>query len=112
MSKTRAVTIYPITCSKGHTFYPKVLPDGTVSSPDKCMIRSCRVYLDSNRVKKGLEKRKLNLRIKKQPVVPTITNYKKILEMPERPRCNICNLVFYDQQNLINHNKRLHQQSY
>lgn len=107
MSKNKTVTISPITCSKGHTFYPKVLPDGTINIPDKCMIRSCRVYLDKKRVQKGIETRLLNLKLHHTKVNAKLPD--RTFDNVERPRCSICNLTFYDQQNLITHNKRLHQ---
>lgn len=116
MQKTKSITISPITCSKGHTFYPTVLSDGTIKKQIKCPVRYCRVYLDKQRVLKGLAKRKLNLNLRtkntitfhKVPIADKLTD--KTVQMIERPRCTICNLVFYDQKNLDIHNKRLHQQ--
>lgn len=113
MSKIKtlpSVLVYPITCSKGHTFYPRVLPDGIVSKPNKCLIRDCRVYLDTERVKKGLAKRQLNLGHVSKPKIKKMINPTIVKMTIDRPRCTICNIVFYDEENLKKHNKRLHQQ--
>ena len=106
-----SVTISPITCSHGHVFYPKVLSDGTITSPDKCPQRNCRVYLDSKRVLKGIAKRELNLKLHTKSAI-TDPLLSKIVIQNNRPSCKICNIVFFDQTNLDSHNKRLHQQSY
>jgi len=104
MQKTKQVTINPITCSKGHTFYPRVLSNGTITKYEKCIVRNCRVYLNAKRVKDGLIKRKLNLihKPKLVKIIPTSV-------INERPYCKICNFTFYDEQNFEKHNKRLHQ---
>lgn len=109
MSKTKLVTISPLKCPKGHVFYPKVLPDGTVKNYVKCPERFCRAILDRERVKQGILARSkhLNTNKKPKPVKPikTVTvNFK------ERPHCTICNITFYDQKNLETHNQRLHRQ--
>lgn len=107
MSKTKPVTVHSITCSKGHTFYPRVMPTGIVKLPDKCIIRNCRVYLDHKRVQKGLQKRRLNLHrpVKAKPVLKT-----RVINIVERPICLICNVTFFDEKNFEQHNKRMHQQ--
>ena len=111
LTKTKQITISPITCSKGHTFYPKVLPTGEIQIYLKCPVRDCRVYLDSKSVKLKLMKKNLNLknRWKKHNPVKTKT-VQVIKNIEERPVCRICNLTFYDQKNFETHNKRLHQQ--
>jgi len=116
MLKTRQIIIRPITCSKGHTFYPKVMPSGEIKKYDRCIERDCRVYLDTNRVLNGKKKRQENLKLHvKNPITYTknrvadkITS--STVQRIERPRCSICNLTFYDEQNLTTHNKRLHPQ--
>lgn len=111
LAKTNQVTISPITCSKGHTFYPKVLPTGEIQIYLRCPEKSCRVFLDSKSVKINKMKRELNLRNRWKNTKPKTVIIKKIIDINERPICRICNLTFYDQKNFETHNKRLHQQN-
>lgn len=107
MSKTKLVTISPVSCPKGHTFYPKVLPDGTVKNYEKCPVRFCRAIIDRERVKQGIINRTQHLRkkpVKVKPIKTVTVNFK------EKPMCPICKVIFYDTKNLESHNKRMHQQ--
>ena len=114
LTKTNQITIKPITCSKGHTFYPKVMPTGEIKSYLKCPIRYCRVYLDSKRVEDNLLKKELNLKNRwKKHIKKPIKKHDNIqvsiiINSLDRPYCKICGLTFYDQKNFDTHNKRLH----
>lgn len=94
-------------CPKGHIFYPKVLPDGTVKIYEKCPVRFCRAIIDRERVKQGIKNRTQHLKyiIKPKPKPKTVS-----IHFKERPICTICKVTFYDTNNFEKHNKRMHHQ--
>ncbi len=42
---TITVTIQQMKCPKGHTFFPRVKPNGEIIIPKNCPIRYCRITL-------------------------------------------------------------------
>ena len=115
LAKTRqitshSVTVSSLTCPIGHTFYPKIMNDGTIKISLKCPIKSCRRYLDTKLANQGKLRRELNLKYRWKNAKPKEIAIKKIIDN-DRPVCRICNLTFYDQKNFETHNKRLHQQN-
>lgn len=89
------IQIQSIKCINGCEFFPKVLPDGTIKKYVRCRI--CRIYLDRNKVEKGIQERKKHLiHGQHRPQVKT------------HPKCPYCKITLWDELVLKKHVERLH----
>jgi hypothetical protein len=93
-----SIIVFPITCPKGHIFYPRISHNGIVKKYTNCPFRNCRMILDRKKVQNGIKKRNKYL----------IPGVKKDRIGRVHPVCTICRITLYDVKELTKHNKRLH----
>lgn len=122
------LTIAPQKCYKDHVFYPKI-KNGVIIPFTRCPVRSCRVFLSAhpriNKMRRVVIQRKQRTTTphycyKGHEFYPFLDAKGEIISLKRcpvngcrvllgtHPLCKICNIVLYDQKNLIQHNKRLH----
>lgn len=99
MSKTSSILVTPVKCINGCSFYPQITPNGKIKNYSRCRI--CRIYLDRNKVQKGIVKRTSYL---------IAGNFKQKKTQTVHPVCPICKVKLWDEKMLERHNQRMHQQ--
>lgn len=122
------ITLTPQKCYRDHVFYPKI-KNGIVILFNRCPVRSCRVFLSSQPRNK---RDSTIIKVKRKrttiahychkghvffPFVDDSGNVIKLNRCPvngcrvilgQHPQCTICNIILWDNANLIAHNRRLH----